>query len=58
MSTVRDRRLQSDHERLVRLVAAHKEKIAIETARGNPPETYLLLMGLNQIPFAKPIIYT
>ena len=43
MSTVRDRRLQSDHERLVRLAAAHKEKIAIETARGNPPETYLLL---------------
>jgi ubiquitin-protein ligase len=45
MSTVRDRRLQSDHERLARLAAAHKEKIVIETARGNPPETYFLLFS-------------
>lgn len=43
MSTVRDRRLQSDHERLVCLVSMHKEKIAIETVRGDPPEAYLLL---------------
>ena len=42
MNTVRDRRLRSDHERVTRLVAMHKEKISIETARGNPAETYLL----------------
>jgi ubiquitin-protein ligase len=58
MSTVRDRRLQSDHERLARLVSMHKEEITIETARGNPPETYLLLLKgrtITEVKDGKPV---
>lgn len=44
MSIVRQRRLQSDHERLLRLIASQGTKIGIETAHGNPPETYVLVL--------------
>jgi hypothetical protein len=44
MSIVRQRRLQSDHDRLVRLVSAQGQKIAIEVVRGNPPETYIVAL--------------
>ena len=37
MSTVRERRLQSDYARLIRLVSAHSAKLTIESMRGNPP---------------------
>ncbi len=43
MSTVRQRRLQSDYERLSKLVAAHQSSLMIESARGNPPETYVVV---------------
>ena len=44
MSTVRDRRLQSDHQRLAALVSRYPNKLKVEAARGNPPESYLLLI--------------
>jgi len=43
MSTVRERRLRSDSERLVTLISAHKPNLSIECARGNPPETYIVV---------------
>jgi ubiquitin-protein ligase len=43
MSTVRQRRLQSDYDRLSALISAKKTGISIESARGNPPETYILV---------------
>lgn len=42
MTTVRQRRLQSDYERLTASVAAHTPRLMIESARGNPPETYVI----------------
>ncbi len=43
MNTVRERRLQSDYIRLSNLVSASDGKLTIETKRGTPPETYLLI---------------
>ena len=43
MSTVRERRLQSDYARLNSLASAHSTKLTIESMRGNPPETYLIV---------------
>ena len=42
MNTVRERRIQSDYARLASLSSVHKAKLAIETTRGTPPETYFL----------------
>ena len=44
MNKVRERRLQSDYNRLNSLVASHPAKLAVETSRGAPPETYLLVL--------------
>lgn len=43
MTTVRQRRLQSDYERLTASVAAHSPRLAVESARGTPPETYVIV---------------
>lgn len=43
MNTVRERRLQSDYGRLSNLVSGFRAKMAIETTRGTPPETYLMV---------------
>jgi len=43
MNTVRERRLQSDFTRLSNLVSSHSARLTIETLRGNPPETYLIV---------------
>jgi ubiquitin-protein ligase len=43
MNTVRQRRLQADYERLSKLVSAHQPSLMIESARGNPPETYVVV---------------
>lgn len=42
MSVVRHRRLQADHERLLKLVSANQPKLMIESTQGNPPERYIL----------------
>ena len=44
MSAVRERRLQSDYERLLRLASAYKRSLTIESARGTPPEVYTLMV--------------
>ena len=43
MNTVRERRLQSDFSRLSNLASTHNAKLTIETMRGSPPETYLIV---------------
>src|SRR5579864_7104678 len=43
MISVRQRRLQSDYERLAGLVAARASQLGIESARGKPPETYIVV---------------
>ena len=43
MSTVRERRLHSDYVRLTSLTSAYSAKLTIESMRGNPPETYLMV---------------
>jgi ubiquitin-protein ligase len=43
MNAVRERRLQSDYVRLSRLTSTYKSEFAIETTRGTPPETYLMM---------------
>lgn len=43
MNLVRERRLRSDYERLIRLTSAQKALLSIECARGNPPETYIVI---------------
>jgi len=43
MSTVRERRLQSDYARLIGLASAYGAKLAIESMRGTPPETYFMV---------------
>jgi ubiquitin-protein ligase len=40
--SVRERRLQSDYERLIKLVSIYRRNLTIEVARGNPPEVYIL----------------
>ena len=49
MSIVRERRLRSDHERLGTLISAHKSDLAIECARGNPPETFIVAFTASSI---------
>ena len=49
MSTVRERRLRSDYERLGTLISAHKSNLAIECARGNPPETFIVAFTASSI---------
>lgn len=44
MSMVRERRLRSDYERLVRLASAQNAGVSIECVRGNPPETYIVIL--------------
>src|SRR5579864_5252892 len=48
MTSVRQRRLQSDYERLNALVAA-QSMLSIESARGNPPETYVIVFRRRSI---------
>ncbi|HEV3041050.1 MAG TPA: ubiquitin-conjugating enzyme E2 [Candidatus Angelobacter sp.] len=43
MNTVRERRLHSGFTRLNNLVSAHSDKLTIESMRGSPPETYLIV---------------
>lgn len=42
MSLVRQRRLQTDHQRLLKLVSTHQPMLMIESVQGNPPEKYIL----------------
>lgn len=49
MSLVRERRLRSDYERLLRLASAHTESLSIECTRGNPPETYIIMFTAQSI---------
>ncbi|HEY6349142.1 MAG TPA: ubiquitin-conjugating enzyme E2 [Candidatus Angelobacter sp.] len=48
MTSVRQRRLQSDYERLSALVSA-QSMLSIESARGNPPETYVIVFRRRSI---------
>ena len=49
MSSVRERRLRSDYERLGDLISAHKRNLTIECARGNPAETYIVIFTASSI---------
>lgn len=42
MSMVRQRRLQSDYDRLAKLISAHQPKLTVESVQGSPPEKYVL----------------
>lgn len=49
MSTVRERRLNSDRERLAEYIARHKSSIALEQTRGTPAEMFILLFKVPSV---------
>jgi ubiquitin-protein ligase len=49
MSTVRERRLRSDGDRLAAYIAQNKSHVAIEQARGTPAETFIFLFKVPSV---------
>jgi ubiquitin-protein ligase len=59
MSTVRERRLRSDGERLNAYIAQNRSQVAIEQARGTPAETFILsfkVPSIVRVEQGKPVV--